>query len=176
MEQRSAWYEALGRMVEAAAEFEGNAAYLLARIHRAPDDYVWTVLWEERARRNVSVNLQEIEDSHVIVERREDQDRLREWVKRGRAAMAERGRHVHSITVHGIAQQPFQPPPVGRVHPKDPKRPPHVVEADELASLERDLRRLASEALTLATLVDIAKANRQATGEQCPSHEGSPGA
>lgn len=47
MDHDAPWYEALGRIVAAAAEFEGNAAYLAVRITDPPDaDPVWTPRWQ----------------------------------------------------------------------------------------------------------------------------------
>ena len=160
MDYELAWYEALGRMVAAAAEFEGNAAYLAVRIADPPDaDGVWAPRWEQQLAGSVGSTLEAIKRAASTLTRPEEKDRVVAWVKEAQTLMVERNRHVHSITVTGITSQAFTPAPIGRVHPRAAAAGPKAVATDDLVALERRIRAHALTAMSLATIVDIDRAN-----------------
>lgn len=164
------WYAALGRMVAAAAELEGNTAYLAVRMTGLTSRRVlheWRGSWEQhlQARGGVAKTIREIQVGSKMLARPEDQALAVAWIRSVREALDERNRHVHSITVVGIASDAFQPPKVGRLQPRTQvlSDPPSI---DELGALTRDLARLASEALTIASHVDVDTRARQLHDEQ----------
>jgi hypothetical protein len=159
------WYAALGRMVAAASELEGNAAYLAVRMTGLSNRVMlheWRGAWETLLGPGggVSKTLRQIETGSELLARPDDLALTTEWLVAVHKRLEQRNRHVHSITVVGVTREAFQPPMVGRLHPRTQvlDDPPTV---EDLGALARDFARLSSEALTLAALVDADTYARQ---------------
>jgi uncharacterized protein (DUF427 family) len=160
VDYEATWYEAFGRLVAAAAEFEGNAAYLAVRITDPVDaDQVWTPRWEQHLRGRISDTLSTIKKAARTLTRPDDTARVVAWANEGKALMEERNRHVHSITVTGITSQAFTPAPIGRLPPRAAGDGPQTVGTDDLIALDRRIRGHSITAINLATIVDVDRAN-----------------
>ena len=155
MEPEAAWYEQLGRMVSAAAELEGNLAYLAVRMTALGTGRMldqWTEPWQRQAAKPVSASLKEIRKLSAKL-RDEDTKRFLDACSRAELLIAERNRHVHSITFTGIVSVPYGPVPIGRQHPKTGERS-DLPAKDELAELTRAIKTESLVASQLSGTVD----------------------